>query len=111
MTAEERLEAMHEELRSLRELVERLAPPAPVKRQSLLVDTQEAAAMLGLSIRTVREGKAGTNKIPRQQSRPILFLRSDVDKFIRQRAEQQRSPKERAFRLLSRSRSRKSSAA
>jgi hypothetical protein len=110
MTLEERIEAMHVELRELRALIERGAP-ATVERQSQLVDAQEAARLLGLSVRSIREGKAGTGAIARQQSRPILFLRSDLLRFIRERAEQQRSPKQRALRLLDRSKSRRKRAA
>ena len=111
MTVEENFELLRAELRSLRELIEQRVAPAPVERQSLLVDAQEAAQLLGLSVRTVREGKGGTNRIPRQQSRPILFLRSDLLKFIRERSEQKKTPKQRALRLLDRSRQRKRSAA
>lgn len=108
MTVEDKLDALHEELRGLRELVElRLVNPAAPERTSALVGAQEAAQLLGVSVRSIREGKAGTSAIPRQQSRPIRFLRTDIHKFIRERAEKKKTAKERALRLLDRTKPRK----
>jgi hypothetical protein len=112
MISDEQFAALQAEIRSLRTLIEErvITAPSP-ERQSATMNAQEAAARLGVSVRSIREGKAGTKAIPRQQSRPILFLRSDVEKFIRQRAEQKAAARARPMRLLSRTKPRRKIAA
>lgn len=113
MTVKQQLAELLAELRDVRALLENRDAPAAqtIEHPDDRVGVEEAARRLGLSVRTVREGKAGTGAIPRQSSRPILFLRRDVDLFIRERAVKKRTPKERTLRLLDRSKSRHRSVA
>lgn len=91
------LEDVLEQVASLRRLVEeRLSAPPPSPLDLLTLD--EAAAVLRVAPRTLREGTAGTHVIPRQSDRPLLYLRGDLDRFVRDRAEAQHRAQQRAAR-------------
>jgi hypothetical protein len=99
------MDALHEireELRQIRELL-----TSPDARFDDLVDCHYIASRTGLSPRTVRDGKAGTNRIPRAllnengKRSPVRFRRVDADRFIREILIDQPA-KERALRLLHR---------
>jgi hypothetical protein len=83
------LRTILDELRELRELVERGESPGPTPHADDLVDCDYIARRTGLSPRTVRDGKAGTNAIPRAllngsgKRSLVRFYRADADRFIR----------------------------
>lgn len=56
----------------------------------------------GLAVVTILQGKAGTGEVPAYSKRPRRWLRSEVDRFLRERAASLRSPKVKAMRLLRR---------
>lgn len=60
------------------------------------------ARVTGLSPVTIRQGKAGTDAVPLQGKRPKIWLKSDVDRWQRERTARLRSPKQKAVRLLDR---------
>lgn len=100
------LEQIRDELREIKQL---LTTPQP--RPDDLVDAAYIAARIGLAERTVRDGKAGTDEIPRvhlknkNAKRPIVrFARSAADKWIRDKiaAAAMSQPRQRALRLLKR---------
>lgn len=98
------LEEIREQLREIKEL---LLQPTP--RPDDLVDAAYIAARTGLKERTVLEGKAGTNAIPRVYLKAegarralVRFTRAAADKFVRDLACQARSPKQRALELIAR---------
>jgi len=94
----------------LAEILRRLdgAPPADECKRSgctgALVCLLCAARMLNLKPNTLRLGRTGTHEIPRQSSHQLLYLRSDVERFIRDRAERVQAQSDRATRKLLRKR-------
>jgi predicted DNA-binding transcriptional regulator AlpA len=103
----EDLEALRKEMNVLRDLIAQLISESTPSRHTPgpddLVDAQYVADRLGISKSAVLHGKAGTADIPRhRQGRLVRFRRADVDAFLRSRAEQTKSPKERAIRLITR---------
>ena len=100
------LEEIRRELREIRELL-----TAPTPRPDDLVGASYIAARTELAERTVLEGKAGTNAIPRVElksdgaKRPtIRFQRAAVDRWIRDLAEKAvaKQPQQRALLLVNR---------
>jgi hypothetical protein len=102
------LKEMRDELREIRRLLE-----TPREYPDDLVGPAYVARRLELSERTVRQGKAGTNAIPRVPltdggARPLIrFQRAAVDRFIAERVRKAQTPKERALRLLTKTVGRK----
>ena len=87
------------ELRSLRELIKQaLAMRRTGAPGGELLLAEEAAAMLRIKKETLLAGKAGTHVLLRQSKRPATYLLSDIKSFIRQRAEQRKSARERSVR-------------
>jgi hypothetical protein len=78
-----------DELRELRELVDRYVTPAKENPDDL-VDCSYIAKRTGLKERTIRDGKAGTDSLPRValtpgKRSPVRFRRLDADRWIRSR--------------------------
>jgi hypothetical protein len=91
----------------LREIKALLQMPAP--RPDDLVDAGYVAARTGLKERTVKEGKAGTNEIPRVYLKAegstkslVRFPRAAADKFISDLVRKAETPKQRALRVIER---------
>lgn len=113
---ERKLDNMHADVRARDEriarveaqLVEILArlPAAQATSPHDLLRLAEAARLLAVMPRTLRDGKAGTHLVPRQSSRPLLYLRADVERFIRNRAETKQAQRQRAARKLEQKRAR-----
>lgn len=98
------LEEIRRELREIKDLL-----VAPATRPDDLVGAAYIAARTGLAERTVLEGKAGTNAIPRIElksdgaTRPtIRFQRAAADKWIRELAAKAvtKQPRRRALKLV-----------
>lgn len=111
MTAmnEDRLTEIRDELRELRRLIE--SPPA---RADDLVDANYIATRTGLAERTVKEGKAGTDAIPRVElksagaSRSLIrYPRGAADRFVAELARNATTPKQRAHEFMARLQKRK----
>jgi hypothetical protein len=68
------------------------------------VDADYFARKTGLSRVTIMQGKAGTDAVPLYSKRPRLWLKGDVDRWVRERATRLRSPSQKACRLLDRKR-------
>lgn len=103
------LTEIRDELRELRRLIE--APPA---RPDDLVDAAYIAHRTGLKERTVKEGKAGTDVIPRVElkregaRRPLIrYPRAAADKFVSDLCRQATTPRQRVDEFLLRRRRRK----
>ncbi len=108
MNVERSISEIRAELREIRELLGESYASA-----NDLVDARYIARRTGLSVRTVREGKAGTDQIPRvllkadEGKRPLVrYSKGDADRFISGliRQAQQNSTPAREFRLLRRKR-------
>lgn len=96
-------EQLSAELAAVKRLLEVLVAPQPSRRDDELITLKEAAAILHLSPETLRTRKAGTHAIPRQSSRPILFLRQDVLDFVGERADRKSAGRDvRRLKLLMR---------
>jgi hypothetical protein len=100
------LEQILAEIKELKELF-----MTPRERPDDFVDASYIAARTKLSVRTVQEGKAGTNAIPRirlkseKGKRPLIrYQRSIVDQWIRDlcRTAFENHPQHRAQRFLER---------
>jgi hypothetical protein len=72
--------------------------PVLDERPDDIVGVEYFAKRSGLSERTIRNGKAGTRRVPRARRRPLGWLRRDVDEFLTPKAGP--SPEERAARLV-----------
>ena len=97
-----------DELRALRELIKTLIPTQPALHgPDDFVDCNYIAKRTGLKPRTVRDGKAGTDSIPRvnltpdKKRAPVRFRRVDADRWIRSRVVQLPA-REQARRALNR---------
>lgn len=96
---------IHDEIRALRELLERHLETcnADAKTSSLpppeLVDAKYVAQCFGCSVSSVQAGACGTGEIPRFLNRPLKFRRADVEKALRQRAGK-KTPHQRGLDLL-----------
>lgn len=109
MTDSQKLDAILDELRILRDLLEALleqrtvsqARPEPARADDP-VDADYFAHVSGLSPITIKQGKAGTSDVPLFSMRPRRWLKRDVDRWVRERATRLRSPRQRAHRLLDR---------
>jgi predicted DNA-binding transcriptional regulator AlpA len=90
--------------RELREIKDLLTAPTP--REDDLVDARYVAERAGLAERTVLEGKAGTDAIPRVAlgRKIVRFRRGAVDKWIRELGLQAAAnqPRTRALALINR---------
>jgi hypothetical protein len=82
-------------------------PASEPTRADDIVDADYFARRTGLSRETILRGKAGTKVVPLQSKRPRTWLKRDVDAFVRQRAEDVRPAKQKALKLLDRSRGRR----
>ena len=108
------LQTILDELRELRELI-----TAPRPRVDDLVDASYVANRTGLALRTVKEGKAGTDSIPRVRlrsgaGRPLIrYSRAAVDQFVAHlvREATHNHPRQRALRVLARKPKKQRSAA
>jgi DNA-binding transcriptional regulator YhcF (GntR family) len=80
------MRALRVELAELRDLVEALINSQPRQSGDQLLSLKEAASMLRVKPDSLRRGLAGTRAVPRHSSRPITYLRSSVEQFIRDRA-------------------------
>jgi hypothetical protein len=111
ITDSQKLDAILDELRALRELLELLlarreesrARPEPARADNP-VDAEYFARVSGLSPITIKQGKAGTSDVPLFSMRPRRWLKGDVDRWVRERAARLRSPRQQARRLLDRKR-------
>jgi hypothetical protein len=56
----------------------------------------------GLAQRTITDRKGGVKDIALARRKPRRWFRGDVDKWLRERREAAKTPKQRAYRLLSR---------
>jgi hypothetical protein len=84
----------------------------PTEEQDKLVGPAYVAELFGCSIASVRRRKCGTKDIPRQSSRPLKFLRSDVHKALEAQAGKNKTPQQRANEMWNRkTKSRNSKAA
>ena len=107
VTDSEKLDAILDEQRALRALLELLlaqreesrAKPEPTRANDL-VDVEYFSRVTGLAPDTIRHGKAGTYVVPRQGKRPSVWLKRDVDTWQRARAAALRLPKEKALLYL-----------
>jgi hypothetical protein len=109
-TIEAKLDDVLAELRSLRASVEKLLAQPERKvaeRGDDLVDARYVAARFGCSVRGVQSGAFGTKALTRVSKRPLRFRRGDVEKLLRDKAAAQLPAKQRALRLLDRSRGKK----
>lgn len=101
---------LREEIRALRELVETVfcssgevqASAPAVGHPDELVDTKYVARLFGCSVRSVREGKAGTDAIPWVSRRPLKCRRGDAHAVSNRRAEQSHAGRRRVAKLLDR---------
>lgn len=83
----------------------RAAAPAPAPASADdLVDVEYFARASGLSRITIRQGKAGTDKVQRASKRPSRWRKGDVDRWVRERASALRPPRQKALKLLERRR-------
>lgn len=105
--SQEATPAILEELRSLRERMDELYAlvsggvrgPEPA-RAGDLVDVDYVCRVTGLARVTVMQGKSGVSELPLQGTRPKRWLKSDVDRFQRQRAAALQSPRQKALRVV-----------
>lgn len=98
--SDEHYNELKDEIRELKALVLRFAGVAPEPRgPDDLLALEEAAAALRVSPETLRRGKAGTHVIPRHSSRPVMFRRFEIEKFVRERARKAREGKDVKKRL------------
>jgi hypothetical protein len=100
------MQEIRQELREIREL---LTAPAP--RPDDFVDAHYIHQRTGLSVETIKDGKAGTNTIPRVTLKSdagtrsvIRYPRGAVDKWLRDRCREavESMPKARALELVQR---------
>src|SRR5688572_2312307 len=101
------LKQILDELRELRSLIESARTSLPNDPNDL-VGPEYIAKRTGLAARTVRDGKAGTDAIPRAllnansgKRSPVRFRRADADRFIRSVFTEQPT-QQKALRLLNR---------
>lgn len=115
MTDADMLKAIHDVLpglldgqRRMQEQLEALtrgAGRAPAPRSaSDLVDVYYFSRVTGFALNTIRQGKAGTDRVPRVRERPSMWRKADVDKFARELTAACASPKQKALRLVQRKR-------
>lgn len=115
MSESEFQQAVFEQLRELREMVEtaleggRRPTPGPARADGL-VGVDYFVERTGLARVTILQGKAGTKDVPVQSKRPRLWLRRDVDEFARARARKHQPARQKAIRLLDRTGGRKGAA-
>jgi hypothetical protein len=116
-SVEEKLEELHAEILSLRELVGRAllhiaVPQCEREDPNDLVDAKFIANLFKCSVASVREGKAGTRGIRWFSRRPLKARRAAVMSVYRKRAGLDgNTPRERTIRLLDRKGTRRKSAA
>ena len=72
--------------------------PVSDERDDDIVGVEYFARRSGLSETTIRQGKAGTRRVPRARRRPLGWLRKDVDAFLAPKPKE--TPGRRAARLV-----------
>jgi hypothetical protein len=70
----------------------------PDERPDDIVGVDYFALRSGLSEKTIRNGKAGTRRVPKARRRPLGWLRKDVDAFLTPAPKE--TPAQRADRLV-----------
>lgn len=58
-----------------------IMPPSD-ERDDDIVGVEYFASRSGLSEKTIRNGKAGTRRVPKARRRPLGWYRRDVDAFV-----------------------------
>jgi hypothetical protein len=102
---------MREELRALREAVEKhLCRPAIPPRTDDLVPVEYLVQRTGRKARTILEGKAGMKSLLdlRVEKHPSLWRRGDVDRWLRDREQKREDQQRRNFGLVKRGKRRSS---
>jgi predicted DNA-binding transcriptional regulator AlpA len=80
------------------------------EREDDLVGADYIAQRTGLAESSIIAGRAGIKEIPRVRRKPAAWRRGDVDEWLSQRAQAAQTPKQRALKLLDRSKPRKKNA-